>query len=416
MSWGGPEKRSADYDGLQTINGSILQSILGLDNYTNERVSVRKGLKIPTVFTSVTVRGKTISSLPGNVFRENGNKKENISDHPAYYVLSQQPNKYMSSANFWLTMMLHVDAWGNAYARINRDSRERPASLDILEPWEVSITKHEGDIWYNYKGDNYNNRDVIHLRWYSFDGVCGRSPILENDTTMGTAIKLDRFQSMTLGSRPPGILSYEGNLTPEGKAENKKEWKDGTSDVKVLSGRWKYEPIMNQADQAQFIEAKEANKKEIYGIWQIPPTFAQDYERATFSNAEQSDLIYAKHTITPIATMIEKEVNMKMFYEREKSNHYYKLNMNGLMRGDLASRQSFYQSMVNSGIYLRNEARSLEDLNEYEGGEVPLIQGAMIPGDEKGIDALRKKMETEVIPTTKPVGKEKNLNGHSILN
>jgi hypothetical protein len=70
--------------------------------------------------------------------------------------------------------------------------------------------------------------------------------------------------------------------------------------------------------------------------------------------------------------------------------------------------------MVNGGIMLRNEARGLEDLNSYEGGDVPLIQGAMIPGDEAGIDALRKKMETEVIPSaTKP---QQKLNGHGVFN
>ena len=107
---------------------------------------------------------------------------------------------------------------------------------------------------------------------------------------------------------------------------------------------------------------------------------------------------------------------MKLFFNREKENTYTKFNLNGLLRGDMAARQSFYQSMINSGVMLRNEARSLEDLNEYDGGEVPLIQGAMIPADTDGIDALRKKMETEVIPSAgKPVN-GKHLNGHGVLN
>lgn len=411
--WDFSESRS----GVHTVNGTILQSLFDLNDSNFEPVSVTQGLKISTVYICVNVRGKTISSLPGNVFREDGNKKENISDHPTYYVLSQQPNKYMSAPNFWLTLMLHHDAWGNGFARINRDSRMRPASLDILEPWEVSITKDDGDVWYHYKGDTINARDILHLRSYSFDGVCGRSPILENQETMGMAKKFDKFAALTLGSRPPGVLSYDGNLTPEQMAANKQSWNDQGTGVKVLGGAWKFHPIMNEADASQFIQAKASNKREIWGIYQIPPTFAQDYERATFSNAEQSDLVYTKHTITPIVTMIEKEVNMKMFYEREKVNHYWKFNLNGLLRGDFASRQAFYQAMVNTGIMNRNEARGYEDMNPYDGGDVPLIQGAMIPGDEKGIDALRSKMETEVIPTAKPVnGKEKHLNGHGILN
>lgn len=417
MSWGGSHSRGADYDGLPTINGTILQSIMGADNFTNEPITVRKGLKISTVFTCVNVRGKTLASLPLGIFKSENGKTEKLNDHPAYYALSHEPNDYMTAANFWLTIMLHFDGWGNGYARINRDSRNRPSTYDIWEPWEVTITRSEGRLWYHYKGETVSSWDILHFRGYSHNGICGISPILENEITMGMAMKLDRFASLTLEARPPGTLTYEGNLTPEQKAENKKEFQNQGSFIKVLSGRWKYEAIMNQADQAQFKEAKESNKKEILGIYQIPPPFAQDYERATHSNAEQSDLVYAKHTVTSICTNFEKEINMKVFYEREKSTHYAKFNMNGLLRGDMAARQSFYQSMVNSGIYLRNEARSFEDLNEYEGGDTPLIQGAMIPGDEQGIEALRKKMETEVIPSAKPVnGKEKNLNGHGVLN
>jgi HK97 family phage portal protein len=417
MSWGNSETRSSEYDGLATINGSILQSILQGDNFTGEPITVRKGLQISTVFTAVNVISNTLASLPLAAYKSENGKTEKLTDHDSYYALAHEPNDYMTAANFWKTLALHEKSWGNGYAKINRSSRQRPLSYDIMEPWEVTMSKSEGRLWYHYKGETYSSWDVLHFRNFSYDGICGRSPILQNERTMGMAIKLDRFASMTLGSRPPGVLSYEGNLNPAQMAENKKNWKDGGTDVKVLTGKWHYEPIMNQADQAQFMEAKQANKQEILGIYQIPPPFAQDYERATFSNAEQSDLVYAKHTVTPIVTNYEKEINMKVFYENEKSTHFVKFNMNGLLRGDLASRQSFYQSMVNSGIYLRNEARELEDLNGYEGGSVPLIQGAMIPGDEQGIEALRTKMEQEVIPSAKPVnGKEKHLNGHTVLN
>lgn len=415
--WNDAVSRGIPEGDLHTINGTILKSILAGDGYTGEPITVRKGLKISTVYTCITVRGKTMASLPLNIFRSADGRTEKISDHPTYYTLAHEPNEYMTAANFWRTIMLHHDAWGNGFARINRGSRQRPMSYDIWEPWEVSITKKDGNIFYNYKGETVSSWDILHFRDTTLDGICGLSPILENDNTMGMAIKLDRFQAMTLGARPPGILSYEGNLTPEAMAENRKTWMGGGSDVKVLSGRWKYDAIMNQADQAQFKEAKAANKVEICGIWQMPPTFVQDFERATFSNAEQSDLVYTKHTIIPVATNFEKEINMKCFFENEKATHFAKFNINGLLRGDMAARQSYYQSMINSGVILRNEARELEEFNGYEGGDVPLIQGAMIPGDEEGIEALRKKMETEVIPSAKPVnGKEKHLNGHGVLN
>lgn len=399
-------------DGLPTVNGTILQSILDLDGYSDEHVTVRKGLKISTVYTCVNVRAKTISSLPINIFREEGNKKTPLTDHPAYYLLAHQPNKYMTSANFWHTVSVHCDGWGNAYALINRDSRSRPSSLDLWEPWCVQVTMNDGDLYYSYKGETVPSRDILHFRWYSLDGICGLSPILENADVMGMAMKLKRYSTLILGAQPPGVLSYDGNLTPEQKAENKKIWSGGSKgEVKVLSGKWKYEPIITPADQTQFIQTKAANEREIYGIYQIPPTFAQNFERATYTNAEQSDLVYAKHTITPPVTNIEKELNMKLFFEREKTNTYTKFNMNGLLRGDIAARQAFYQSMVNTGVMSRNEARGYEDLNPYPGGDDFLVQGAMVPAD-----MLREQYENKLLPTVPAGQPKKYVNGHTYSN
>jgi HK97 family phage portal protein len=213
-----------------------------------------------------------------------------------------------------------------------------------------------------------------------------------------------------MGNRPPGILSYEGNLSPEQKAENKKEFSSGnTGEVKVLSQRWKYQPIMTPADETAFAVSRRQNKTDLLGIWQMPPQFVQDLERSTFSNAEQMDLVYAKHTIVPPCRNIELENNLKLFKQSEKKTMYTKFNLNGLLRGDLAARQAFYQAMVNSGIMSRNEARSYEDLNPYEGGEDFLVQGAMILADK-----LREMMESKMIPSA-PTPKPK-LNGHAHVN
>jgi HK97 family phage portal protein len=414
--WDVSQRSHLEYDGLSTINGSLLKSILIGDHVTDEPVSIRSGLRVSAVYTCVNVPACTIASLPINVIQESKGKKEVLADHPVYWLLSQEPNDYMTAPVFWHTIMTHVGAWGNAFAYINRDSRQKPSSLDLWEPWKTEVSIHDGQLWYRYdKGEWVTSWDVLHYRFNSLDGICGLSPILENTDTVGMAIKLKRYASLILGAQPPGVASYEGNLTPEQKAENKKEWKSGSKgDIKVMSGKWTYSPIMTPGDEVQYNETKRANERDIYGIWQLPPTFAQNFERATFANAEQSDLVYAKHTITPKCVNIEKENNMKLFFEREKATIGTKFNMNGLLRGDLAARQAFYQTMITSGVYKRNEARNLEDLNPYDGGDVPVMQGAMIPADEEGIEALRKKMEKETIPSATPA--QTKLNGHSVFN
>ena len=367
------------------------------DNFSDEVVTETRSHGLSTVYTCINVRSQTIASLPINVYRENSDgQKESISDHPVYYPLAQQPNSYMSSANMMMMAMIHADSWGNSYIGINRNGRGAVTSLDPLQPWNCeNIRVIDGNAYYNINGMVYNSRDILHFRWFTTDGINGISPIRQNAITIGKAFKAERYGSMAIGMKPPGILSYEGNMTPSQTAENQKNWSNDLANGRtpILSGRWEFTPIMLSPGDAQFIEQEKLSDKKIYGIYRVPPVFAQDFERATFSNAEQSDLIFAKHTILPIVRVIEQECNMKLFNEREKKNTFVKFNMNGLLRGDTQARAAFYTAMRNIGGMNGNEIREREDMNMYEGGEIYTIQGANVP-----VDQLRDFYESKVDP------------------
>lgn len=363
------------------------------DNFSDEVVSEQRAHGLATVYTCINVRSQTIASLPLNVYREEGAAKISLSDHPVYYPLAHQPNSYMSSANMFLMAMIHADSWGNSYIGINRNGRGAVTSLDPLMPWDCeNIKVMDGNAYYSIRGEVYPSRDILHFRWFTTDGINGVSPIRQNAITLGKAIKAEKYSAMALGQKPPGILSYEGNMTPEQRAENQKSWKQDlmAGNTPILSGRWSFEPIMLSPGDAQFIEQEKLTDKKIYGIYRIPPVFAQDFERATFTNAEQSDLIFAKHTILPLIRVIEQECNMKLFSEREKKNTYVKFNMNGLLRGDTQARASFYTAMRNIGGMNADEIREREDMNPYDGGEIYTVQGANVP-----IDQLREFYESK---------------------
>lgn len=402
-------KRS-DYD----LKGTIARETIfgGFDNFSDEKVTEERAGRITTVYNCLNVRAQTIASLPINVFKTDKEGNTNsLTDHPAYYPLAHQPNNYMTSANLMMTSMFHSDRYGNSVIAIHRDGFMRPEKFEIIKPGDWDVRLVDGDAFYKINGLVYSSNDVLHFRWLSEDGLIGISPIRYNMNTMGKAVKLERYSTYAIGKKPPGILTYERDMREEAMKQNQKNWQQDLENGKtpVLSGAWKFQPVMMTPDEAQYIQSEGMTDQKIAAIFRIPPIFLQDYARATWKNSEESDLIFAKHTITPIIRVIEQECNMKLFTEREKKNTFIKFNINGLLRGDLAARQAFYQSMVNSGIMTRNEARNLEDMNDYEGGDDALVQGAMIPAD-----MLREHYESQVLPT---VPKQKShLNGHEILN
>lgn len=383
-----------------SINGSLWDNFLADGDGGLDSVSLNQAQKINTVYNCLNIRSQTIAALPINIFQESPGKKEMLEGHPAYYPLAHEPTNYMSSANLFLSSMINADTNGNSYIYIHRDGRTRPKGFEL---WSASMCTPvivEGEAFYHYEGKTYPARDVLHFRWFSRNGLHGLSPITMNQTTMGMSKKQDKYGSIALGKRPPSVLSYDGVLSPEQKAQNKKSWQDDleAGRTPILSGNWKHHAVMIPPGDAEFLGSKKLTKTDILGMYRMPPIFVQDYERATFTNAEQSDLIFSKHTIAPLVRVMEQEINMKVFTEAEKKNTYSKFNMEGLLRGDLKSRAEFYTVMRNVGGMDGNEIRSKEDMDNYPGGDIKTVQSANIP-----VDQLRKFYENKTVASAQPV-------------
>ena len=95
-----------------------------------------------------------------------------------------------------------------------------------------------------------------------------------------------------------------------------------------------------------------------------------DLDRATFSNIEQQSLEFVMHTMTPWAERWEASIESELLLEGDDIE--VEFDFANLMRGDAASRASYYQSGIQNGWLTRNEARIAENLNPLEGLDEPL--------------------------------------------
>ena len=200
---------------------------------------------------------------------------------------------------------------------------------------------------------------------------------------MGHKINQQVYSNNSLGKKPP--LVFSGDVTEEQMdaigdsftqrfADNKVPYING-NDVKMHA-------LTIPPNEAQYIETSQYTDQKIYGIYNLPPTFAQDYEQGVKSNAEQQALTLVKHTLVPHYMLIEQECNEKLFPERNKAQKnplFVKFNANGKLRGDMQTRKDFYQTMLTSGVMNADEVRELEDMpNQGKGlGKKYYIQGAM---------------------------------------
>jgi len=374
--------------------GGPLYSLYGFYNgeaahtEADELVSVKRGLKTNVAFSCINVLAQTVASLPYNVRRDTPQGKEVVKNVTQYGLIHTRPNTHTTAFNFWYNMVANMLSHGNAYALIERNINGLPIGLHICDPQKVKAELMEGEVFYKIGHGNeteYIHQDLIlHLKLYSYDGICGVSPIMWNAESFGYRLKLDKYKSHVIGSKPSGVLSFSQEMTDKQFEQSQESWnrmkdKAGTP---VLSGGAKYHPMMIPPNEGQMIEASRMNQEEICGIFRVPPTFIQNYESATFSNAEQQDLVMVKHALTPLLKAIEQEVDYKLFNSR--SEYYTKFNIKGLLRGDIKTQSEWYRMLRSFGLASANEIRAMEDMSKLEGdtGDMVLVQGAMIPLDQ----------------------------------
>jgi hypothetical protein len=92
--------------------------------------------------------------------------------------------------------------------------------------------------------------------------------------------------------------------------------------------------------------------------------------------------------------------------ERNKSGRgrlYCKHNVKGLLRADTTARTTFYQAMLDRGVFSINEVRDLEDMDPIKGGDIHLVPLNMTTLENAG--KVPEPKPAPVIPALPPPGK-----------
>ena len=130
-----------------------------------------------------------------------------------------------------------------------------------------------------------------------------------------------------------------------------------------------YKQLTIPPETAQFIASREFQVQDVSRIFRIPPPLLGDLSRATFSNIENLDLQMVKYTIRPLVKRYEQELELKLL-KSDLGKINIRFNLDGILRGDTASRSSYYTVMKQMKIMTTNEIRALENMNPIERGDI----------------------------------------------
>jgi len=371
---------------------------------SGKTVNEKTALSVSAVYACVRVLSESLASLPLDLFKYLPNKgSEKDREHPLYRVLHNEPNPEMTSFNFRETEMSHLLTFGNAYSQIIRNYGGQVIGLYPLMPDRMEVHRDDdsGDIYYVYrirkddavaglqKGDpvRLEAEDVLHIPGLGFDGLIGYSPIAMMRDSIGASLAADEYSAKFYenGATPSGVLEHPGVLKDPKKLRDSWHAAYGGSGnagkVAILEEGLTFKSISISPADAQLIEARKFQIEDIARIFRVPPHMIGDLEHATYSNIEHQSLEFVKYTLGPWMVRWEQAMDRALLNDAEKRDRYILFNAEGLLRGDLQSRNNAYAVARQNGWMSANDIRRKEGLDlipEELGGDRYLCNGNMV--------------------------------------
>lgn len=399
--------------------GSAYRFFLG-GSTSGKQVNERSAMQMTAVYSCVRILSEAVAGLPLHLYRYSADgSKEKAVDNPLYFLLHDEPNPEMTSFVFRETLMTHLLLWGNGYAQIIRNGKGEVVALYPLMPNRMTVDRDDkGHLYYEYqtssddahttKGGTVRLKptDVLHIPGLGFDGLVGYSPIAMAKNAIGMAIACEEYGAKFFanGATPGGLLEYPGTVKdPEKVRESWNKGFGGSSNsnkVAILEEGMKYTPISISPNEAQFLETRKFQINEIARIFRVPPHMVGDLEKSSFSNIEQQSLEFVKYTLEPWLIRWEQAMARVLISQNDKAAFFIKFNVDGLLRGDYASRMSGYATARQNGWMSTNDIRELENLDRIpaeDGGDLYLINGNMTKLSDAGIFAGKEEKSDEEV-------------------
>lgn len=368
-----------------------------------------KALKVSAVYAAVRLLSDTVSTLPVDTFVRINGQRVPYRPRPDWVY---NPDVGTSKDEFIQQIMVSLLLNGNAFVRVFRAPTGRnaglPTALVVLDPTKVEVRRNrDGQIEYVHDHRVIIARqDMLHLTELKKPGhLRGISRIDELKDTLGMAQALSDFAARFFGqgSVTSGIIETPAMITKEQALDLKTTFEtshrgvDRSHRVGVLGGGSKFVKTGVDPDEAQMIESRVLATEEICRIFRIPPHMLQMNTPGAMSYAsvEQNAIQFSQYTLRPYISKIETALTTLL-----PGDAFYRINLDGLLRGDFPTRMSGYSQAIQMGAFSINDVRRLEDLSPVDGGDehrVPLanvnVNAANLTEQEKRVNMLTRLVQ-----------------------
>lgn len=367
--WRRPEKRELSLDKFRGLG------LLDPPNAAGVVVNERTALTFSAYFNGVDLISGQVAGLPRKVYRKaaENDREEAGANHPAQWLIHDEPNEYMTPFVFWQTLMGHVLTWGNGYAAIEWDGAMRPLSLVIVTPDRVEVKMIGRELQYVVDGGRsvLNAEDVFHIPGLAFDGLRGYSVATMARQSLALGLAAERFGASFFGQGAwPGVVAHHpATLSQEASDRLRKSWNDlhqgpdKAHRLAIFEEGMKIEKIGIPPEDAQFLQSREFQVVEVARWLNLPPhKLKHKVGERPGGNIEASQIEFLTDTLAPWLTRIEQECNRKLLSKTQRGTYYVQHVVNAVLRTDAQTRMEVQKGYLDMGVMTQEQIAQQENL------------------------------------------------------
>lgn len=370
------------------LAGSRLASFLAGSGQT---VTEESAKRLATAYRCGNVLSDDVARIPLQLYTRRGDRVQRVQPsailRDVAYQIEIRPNRYMIPFIFWKAVIQWLIYWGNAYIWSPPGSREK-----FILPANSTgpVFDQDGNLWYEVtfasgQREYLPSVEVMHLMINSLDGIVGRSVLAYARDTLGRQQSAYGTQDMLFkqGLTPAAVIWMNGDLNEEARDKVRDSYtrsitgvtgagRAAVFDSKVV----KYESVPMKASDAQFLESIQATDVEIANFFGVP-LFKLNAGKQSYNSNEQANLDYLTGTLDSYLVQIEQSGRLQWLAEAEQATTYLRYNRDSFLRMDATTRATVIEKRIQSGQLTPNEARQIEDLSPFDGGDAHYFPGNM---------------------------------------
>ena len=346
--------------------------------YAGKSVTEQSALTLDAVWACVKLSSETLGSLPLVLIDKKTN--EPAYDHPLYEILHDMPNSEVTAVEYWEAVGMALSLYGNAYSEklyANDDPTAELIGLNFLQPPLVSVERDDRGNRRYYVTEPGRPKRLIpenrmfHVRSMSLCDDLGLSPVEFGRQVIGNALASEETSGRIFanGLQSAGALSTPNLLNDRQRAlieANMQKYvgSKNAGKLMVLEAGFQYHDLQMNPQTAQMLEVRSYSVEQICRLFGIPPIMighASAGQTMWGSGVEQIFLSYSKLGLRSMCKRVEAAIRRDLLTPAQRRRYKVEFSLEGLLRGDSASRSEFYSKLSQNGIMTRNEIRRLEN-------------------------------------------------------